>query len=104
MANPQLENGHTRISNELIEAVVYKITHSSWLKIILWTIRLTYGWGRKEVQSNYQSYATKLGVSKDTIKHTLLELNDRKILTFVALTKEQFVVSVNKNYELWKIE
>ena len=42
-------------------------------------------------------------LTKDTVKHTMLELHERKILIFVVTTKEQFVVSINKNYELWKI-
>jgi phage replication O-like protein O len=103
MASPQVENGHTRIANELLEAICNKLTNSTWIRILLFTCRITYGWQRKEVQSNYQSYATKLNLTKDTVKHTLLELNERKILIFVVLTKEQFVVSINKNYELWKI-
>jgi len=103
MANPQKENGYTAIANELIEAICNKLTNSTWIRLLLWTIRLTYGWKRKETQSNYQAYATKLNLTKDTIKHTLLELNDRKIIILVVLTKEQFVITINKNYELWKI-
>lgn len=103
-ASPQLEHGHTRIANELIEAICNRITNSSWIRILLWTARLTYGWRRKETESNYQAYATKLNLTKDTVKHTLLELNERKIIIFVVLTKEKFLISINKNYDLWKIE
>jgi len=103
VANPQTEHGHTRISNELFEAIIYKINNATWLKVIFYIIRITYGFQRKEVESNYQAIATKTGFVKDTIKHALMEMTDRKMLNFRVVSRERFVVSVNKNYELWKI-
>ena len=104
MANPQLEHGYTRISNELLEALSNRMVNSTWIRILLWTARLTYGFRRKEVQSNYSSYATKLNLQKDTIKNALSEMKDRKMLNILVVTKETFIVSINKNYDLWKIE
>ena len=104
MASPQVENGYTRIANELLEAICNKITNSTWIRLLFWTIRLTYGFNRKEVQSNYGAYATKLNLTKDTVRHALMELQDRKIVVLAVLTKEQFVITINKNYDLWKIQ
>lgn len=103
MANPQCENGYTKIANELLEAICNRMTNSTWIRILLFTCRITYGWNRKEAQSNYQAYATKLNLTKDTIKSTLHELMDRKIVILAVVSKEQFVVSICKNYDLWKI-
>ncbi len=103
MASPQCENGYTKIANELLEAICNRVTNSTWIRVLLWTIRLTYGFCRKDVQSNYQSYATKLNLTKDTIKTALLDLHERKIIVLAVITKEQFVVTINKNYELWKL-
>lgn len=103
MASPQCENGYTRIANELLEAICNKITNSTWVRILFWTIRLTYGFNRKEVQSNYQAYATKLNLSEETIKYTLLDLSDRKIITYVVINRKSFVVALNKDYDGWKI-
>jgi phage replication O-like protein O len=103
VASPQLEKGYTRIANELIEAICGRITNSTWQRVLWWTARLTYGYRQTETESNYQAYATKLKLTKETIKYTLLELHDRRIITFVATTKEKFLVSINKNYDLWKI-
>lgn len=88
----------------MLEAFCRLITNSTWLRVMLLTIRLTYGWQRKEMQSNYRAYATKLNLTRDTIKNTLQELADRKMIILAVVTKEQFVISINKNYELWKIE
>jgi len=103
MASPQLEGGYTRISNELIEAFLYKVTNSTWIRIFLLTCRLTYGFRRKEVESNYQAYATKLGLTKDTIKCNMLDMMDRKIITLAVVSPERFVITINKDYEKWKI-
>lgn len=103
MANPQCEHGYTRIANELLEAICHRLTNSTWIRVMLFTCRITYGWQRKEVQSNYQSYATKLSLTKDTIKSTLDELTDRKLIILAVVSKEQFVITINKNYELWRI-
>ncbi len=103
MASPQVENGYTRIANELLQAICNKLTNSTWVRIIFWTIRLTYGFNRKEVQSNYAAYATKLNLTKDTIRHAFMDLENRKIIFFRVITQDVFVISVNKDYELWKI-
>ena len=102
MASPQCENGYTKIANELLEAICNKMTNSTWIRILMWTIRLTYGWKRKETESYYKSYSTKLNLNRDTVKHNLQELNDRKIIIYVPLTNEKFVISINKDYERWK--
>lgn len=103
MASPQLENGYTRISNELLQAMCNKVTNSTWVRILLWTARLTYGFRRKEVESNYGSYATKLNLQKDTVKNALSDMSDRKMVYLMVVTKERFLVSINKNYDLWNI-
>jgi phage replication O-like protein O len=104
MANPQLEHGYTRICNELLEVVIYRINNAAWQKCIFYTIRITYGFKHKSVKSNYQAYATKTGLTKEAIKDALMDLNNRKILEITVISPERFTVSLNKNYDLWEIE
>ncbi|MBA7554707.1 hypothetical protein ES705_47338 [subsurface metagenome] len=48
MANPQRENGHVDIANEIVEALA-KTHLSSYESQVLWVIfRKTYGWHKKE--------------------------------------------------------
>ena len=103
MASPQIENGHTRIANELLEAFAYKLCNATWIKVLLYLCRITYGFQRKEVETNYQAIATKTGFTKDTIRGAILEMSDRKLLNFRVVSRERFFVSINKDYELWKI-
>lgn len=103
MASPQLENGYTRISNELFEAAYKKITNATWLRILCHTIRITYGFHKKETQTNYKAYMTKLNLSNETIRNIILEMTDRKILLSKFVDNTTFVTGVNKNYDQWKV-
>jgi phage replication O-like protein O len=104
MANPQLENGYTKICNELLSAIYERVNNGDWCKIILFTMRITYGFNRKLVKSNYKSYATAVRIAKDRIELLLSELYLRKILRFEQLSKDFFWIGLNKNYEEWHLE
>lgn len=103
MASPQIENGYTKIANELLEAIAFRICNATWLKIIIYLIRITYGFQRKEVETNYQAIATKTGFTKDTIKHALEDMHRLLFIKIRVVSQERLVVSVNKDYDLWKI-
>ena len=103
MANPQIENGYTKIANELLEAIAYKITNATWLKIVIYIIRITYGFQRKETETNYQAIATKTGFKEETIKDALGVMSGKKIVKFRVVSPKRFVISLCKNYDLWEI-
>ena len=100
----QLEKGYTRIANELLEKLAQLITNATWLRILLYTCRITYGWKRKEAESNYGAYATKLRLQKDTIKDVIFDMNKRRIITIFNISAERFVVTINKDWQLWKLD
>ena len=43
MASPQLENGHTRVANELLREIYRFPFSASGLRIVLWVMRGSYG-------------------------------------------------------------
>ena len=47
MASPQLENGYTRIANEIMNALIKYRIAGEQMQCLLHIIRQTYGWGRK---------------------------------------------------------
>ena len=104
MANPQVENGYTRICNELLGAIYSKINKLEYLKIILFVIRITYGFNRKLAKSNYKSFSTTTNIAKDYMEILLSELYLRKIINLQQLNKDYFWVGLNKNYEEWHLE
>jgi phage replication O-like protein O len=104
MADVQLEKGFTRIANELLEAICGKIHNIDYLRLILFIIRITYGYNRKRTQSGYKSFSRFLNMPKDKIEITLSELYLRKVIFFEYSGKECFFVELNKNYEEWQFE
>lgn len=103
MANPQCENGYTKIANELLEAICKYITNPSWLRIGFLVIRLTYGWGRKEALINLKSLATKAGLTEEYVKSVMIEMELSKILKKLDFKKPyEAIVSFNKDYTQWK--
>jgi phage replication O-like protein O len=57
MADVQLEHGHVKVANRLYEAIVDANFTAAQLKIIVVTIRLTYGWNRKAVTISHTELA-----------------------------------------------
>ncbi len=101
-ASPQLENGHTRIANELLEEIVRYPFCATELKIILFIIRKTYGWGKK---TNVLSYGViAKGTKSDIryIKRLMNRLVRDKILIKVN-SKQQNLFGLNKDYTSWRL-
>ena len=112
MANPQIERGHIRIAtgtplNDLYTAMIFlTITKPTW-GVLAWYIgRLTWGWGTKERETNWQAIATRLGYTKQTVKENLAEMEAKGIVKVKILlnSQERFIVSINKNFELWQLD
>ncbi len=101
MASPQVENGHTRIANELLEAVFKYINNPTWLRLMLLIVRLTYGWQRKEVVSNLKSFSKILGLTEEYIKTSLIEMELEKMIAIEFKNAREFKVSIKKDYEQW---
>lgn len=101
-----IENGFTKIANEILDAMAKAPLNGSQRRIIdvLW--RSTYGYGRKahELSETFISEAT--GITKRQIQRELKALIDSNII----LVKKQAtfsasrVLEFNKYYETWKIQ
>ena len=74
MANPQLENGYTRISNELLDAIGKANFSATELEIVLCVIRFTYGFGRTSHKLSASFIAEWTKRNKRGIKECLKKL------------------------------
>lgn len=64
MADVQLEHGHVRIANRLVEAILAADElHGTQVRILLALVRLTYGWKRRTVQVGLEQLARYAGVA-----------------------------------------
>lgn len=102
MASPQLENGHTRIAHEIMEAIVRSNLSGTQVRALLWIIRLTYGFQRKEMTTNVGAFATKLKTSKDYVKTVFGELEHLHVITCEWATTEVCKVLFNKDLDKWR--
>ena len=100
VANPQLENGYIKISNELLDAFC-KIRIAGEARQMLDIImRKTYGFNKKEDAISLSQFAEISGVNRTDCARALRKLKDMN----VVITKSSYVTiySLNKDYELWQ--
>ena len=67
----QLENGYTKIANELLVAIYGTNFNATQLKIILCVIRYTYGFNRKSHELSIGFISKATGISKRYISEEL---------------------------------
>lgn len=96
MANPQ-PNEFTRISNELLEAILLSNYTKRQLNIILLVIRLSYGCGKKYALLRKSDFEIA-GIDKSDIKRELDLLVQSGVLII-----EEGRISLNKDYDRWRI-
>jgi len=96
MANPQAEDGHVDIANEIVEALA--VTYlSSYESQVLWAIfRKTYGWHKKEDWITGSQLVEMTGIAKGHISRTLKKLIDRNMVN-----KNGKKLSFQKDYDKW---
>ena len=101
-ASPQLENGHTRISNELLEVIIKCHFSATELDIIWFIVRNTYGWNRKAAIISYGMMAKGMGGDIRYVKRMVSRLIKNGVI-FKAKINNQNLFGLNKNYKVWRL-
>lgn len=102
MASPQLENGYTRTSNELSEAIMQSDFSKRQRNILDLIIRMSYGCGKKSALLRLSDFEL-VGVYKVDVKKELEYLEKAHVI--VADKEDDFFrLSLNKNYDQWRID
>lgn len=97
MASPQIENGHTKIANELLEAI-YKINLGPYESRVLWCIiRKTYGWNKKMDRISNSQISKETGMARPHVSRALSQLSERVIITRTGNS----TLALNKDYTQW---
>lgn len=105
MASPQLDNGHTRIANELLEAIYRSGFNGSQASILLLVIRYTYGFQRKSHDLSLTFISNATGIHKSKVQEyvkTLIEKNVIIVYSEATFNKPK-EIGINKNYEQWEL-
>jgi phage replication O-like protein O len=96
MASPQLENGYTKIANEILDCLCcFRIPGE--LRLVLDSIiRKTYGYNKKEDRISNSQFVLMTGLKKGDVSRSLA-----KLLTHRIVSRSDNKLRLNKNYEEW---
>jgi phage replication O-like protein O len=100
MVNPQLEDGHLDIANEIVEYFArYRLSGQEWQ--VLWVIlRKTWGWHKKKDRLSL-GYISKMTL----MKRPAVARAIKKLVNKCVIKKDNSYINIymfNKDYEMWK--
>ena len=101
MANPQAENGHIDIANEIAEQLA-KTQLSGYESRILWVLwRKTYGWHKKSDKISITQFVEATNISRRHVHATLKRLVSRNLITE---NSNDFITGwmFQKDYNQWQ--
>ena len=101
MASPQTENGFTRISNEIMEALCHIRISGEARQILDTIIRKTYGWNKKEDIISLSQFCLATGLSKSRVCHSLLKLAQMGLIAKKG-NGMSITYRFNKDFDTWK--
>lgn len=98
--SPQLEDGYTRLANELLDAFLSAgISGRQW-PILMAIVRKTYGFNKKEDDIGLSQLAEMTGIAKPHVSVVVRELVDRNIIVR-KVGRYGHILAVNKNFAMW---
>jgi len=100
MANVQIENGYTKVADELLEALYSTDFSEPQQRIIQFIIRYSYGCNKKAVTLRYWNDLCIAGIPQPKIKYYLHQLHTARV---IHLNEDMKTFMLNKNYDEWRI-
>jgi phage replication O-like protein O len=101
MANPQRENGHTRIANEILEALARTRLNDESRRVLDVILRKTYGFNKKQDAISLSQFVLATSLMKSCVCRAVKRLINMNIIIKIAngdITMYQF----NKDFDTWK--
>lgn len=103
MANPQQENGHIRIANDVWDALIKIRVPGEAMQVLLFIIRKTWGFGKKEDFISLSQFCLATGIRKRNIIRGLAKLSQINIISVVQKdTTLLRLYRFNKDFDTWK--
>jgi phage replication O-like protein O len=106
MSNPQLEDGYTRIANEILGALAHVHLSGREWNVLIFVIRKTYGFGKKQDRIALSQIMQATGMQRSHVSRTLKLLILKNIITPSGHDTENhlYLIGLNKDYRTWKCE
>jgi len=97
MARPQLENGHTKIANEILERLMkLHLSPNQW-RVLLYIIRKTYGYQKKADYISNSQVVQATGLCKSVVSRSVNNLEDMNIIH-----RNGKHIGLQKDWETWE--
>ncbi|MFH2058396.1 MAG: replication protein [Pseudomonadota bacterium] len=102
MSSPQLENGYTKIANEIMEALSKYRIPGEQMQCLLFLLRKTYGYNKLCDRISNSQYVVGTGINKRNVKRALDGLIEKRI---VVKKDNEYIPTYqfNKDYRLWRL-
>lgn len=101
MVNPQKENGHTAIANELMEAFARISLNGTQYRLLMVILRKTYGWQKKMDTIGLLQFCEATGLPKALVSRELIRLTRRRIIIAWGDDHHAKQFGVQKDYGQW---
>jgi len=100
--NPQAENGHRRIANEVLQQLIKQgLTGSEW-DVIMAVIDKTYGFGKLSDRISYGQIVNATSLSRRTAIRAVNSLEARRILVVSRMSPVNQIL-FNKHHDTWQL-
>lgn len=100
MSSPQLEDGHTQIANELLEAILGSDLTGKQVRVVMAIIRKTYGFKKKIDDMSASQIGMVCNLQRNHVTSCLNQLLAMNVITKTA-GKYGSVTGINKAYKTW---
>ena len=104
MASPQLENGYTKIADEILEVLPKYKFNGSQMRILMVILRYTYGFSRKQHELSLTFISEATGMNRTQVRRELNTLIAKNVILVLkeASFRKPRVIAFNKNYDQWQ--
>ena len=103
LANPQVENGYIRISNDVWDALVAIRISGEARQVLDFIIRKTWGWGKKTDRIPLSQFRDATGLRKSAIIKARQKLLDMRLITVTQKVNDSMITyGFIKDYRKWK--
>jgi phage replication O-like protein O len=102
MSDPQLENGYTKIANEIIDQFCkYRLSGEEWM--VLWAIiRKTYGFNKKMDKISFSQLSNMTNLKRQTVNRALKKLSSKMVIGVIKNDDSQVnSYCLNKEFKNW---
>jgi phage replication O-like protein O len=103
MANPQAENGHIDIANEIAEAMM-RVNLSAYESRVLWFLfRKTYGWKKKSDWITLSQFSQCTGLDRRLVHRAIKGLSSKQMIVIYKDDKNRVSYGFQKDFEKWEL-